>query len=47
MVKSFEGQAIGALTSWAESKFGGPISVQKVSEFAANHASRHAEQSSL
>ena len=35
IVKRFEGQTIGALTSWAESKFGGPIIVQKLSEYAA------------
>ena len=38
MVKAFEGQTIGALTSWAESKFGGPIIVQKLSEYAADRS---------
>lgn len=35
MVKSFEGQTLDVLTAWAESKFGGPIVVQKLSEYAA------------
>ena len=34
MVKQFEGQPLSVLTSWAESKFGGPIIVQKLSEYA-------------
>jgi hypothetical protein len=38
MVKSFEGHTLGDLTSWAESKFGGPVRVQKLSEYAANHS---------
>ena len=38
MVKVFEGQTIGALTSWAESNFGGPIMVQKLSEYAAGRS---------
>ena len=28
IVKTFEGQTIGALTSWAQSRFGGPIIVR-------------------
>jgi hypothetical protein len=35
IVKTFEGQTIGALTSWAQSKFGGPIIVQKLSEYVS------------
>jgi hypothetical protein len=35
IVKKFEGQTIGALTSWAQSKFGGPIIVQKLSEYVS------------
>ncbi len=31
IVKAFEGQTIGALTLWAHRKFGGPISVEKIS----------------
>jgi hypothetical protein len=31
VVKAFKGQTIGALTSWARTKFGGPIKVQKIS----------------
>ena len=31
IVKTFEGQTIGALTTWAHDKFGGPIVVQKLS----------------
>lgn len=38
IVKRFEGQTIGALTSWAESKFGGPIIVQKLSEYVADRS---------
>ena len=30
IVKRFEGQTIGALTSWAQSRFGGPIIVEKL-----------------
>lgn len=30
IVKRFEGQTVGALTSWAQARFGGPIIVQKV-----------------
>jgi hypothetical protein len=30
IVKRFEGQTIGALTSWARSRFGGPIVVEKL-----------------
>jgi hypothetical protein len=30
IVKRFEGQTIGALTSWAQTKFGGPIIVKKL-----------------
>jgi len=30
IVKRFEGQTIGALTSWARTKFGGPILVEKL-----------------
>jgi hypothetical protein len=35
-VKSFEGQTIGSLTSWAEAKFGGPIIVEKLSPINLN-----------
>jgi len=35
IARSFEGQPLGALTAWAESKFGGPIIVQKLSEHKA------------
>ena len=38
IVKKFEGQTIGALTSWAQSKFGGPIIVEKLSEYAASRS---------
>ena len=31
IVKRFEGQTIGALTSWAKTKFAGPIIVQELS----------------
>jgi len=31
VVKAFEGQTIGALASWAQAKFGGPIMVEKIS----------------
>ena len=31
VVKAFEGQTIGALSSWARTKFGGPIVVEKIS----------------
>jgi hypothetical protein len=34
IVKTFEGQTIGALTSWARSKFGGPIIVQNLEELS-------------
>jgi hypothetical protein len=30
IVKRFEGQTIGALTSWARSKFGGQIRVEQL-----------------
>ncbi len=30
IVRRFEGQTIGALTSWAQSRFDGPIIVQKL-----------------
>ena len=30
IAKAFEGQTIGALTSWARTKFGGPIMVEKI-----------------
>ena len=30
IVKRFEGQTIGALTSWAQKRFGGPIIVEKL-----------------
>ena len=30
IVKRFEGQTISALTSWAQSRFGGPIIVEKL-----------------
>ena len=36
IVRSFEGQTIGALTTWAEAKFGGPVIVQKLSEYKAS-----------
>ena len=32
IVRSFQGQTVGALTAWAVSKFGGPIIVQNLSE---------------
>ena len=38
IVKKFEGQTIGALTSWAHAKFGGPIIVEKLSEYAASRS---------
>ena len=38
IVKAFEGQTIGALTSWAESKFGGPIVVHKLPQYAAGRS---------
>ena len=31
IAKAFEGQTIGGLTSWAQTKFGGPIIVKKIS----------------
>jgi len=31
-VKKFEGQTIGTLTSWARSKFGGPIIVEELNQ---------------
>ena len=40
MLKTFEGQSIDTLASWAQSKFGAPVSVQRVSEYAANRAGR-------
>ena len=33
IVKRFEGQTIGALTSWAQSRFGGPIVVEELRRF--------------
>jgi hypothetical protein len=30
IVKKFEGQTLGALASWAESKFGGPVIVEEL-----------------
>ena len=33
IVKRFEGQTIGALASWARTRFGGPIVVERLSEF--------------
>jgi hypothetical protein len=32
IVKMFEGQSIGALTTWAQKKFGGPIVVEKLTQ---------------
>ena len=31
IVKTFEGQTIGALATWARSKFGGPVIVKRIS----------------
>lgn len=33
IVKRFEGQTIAALTSWAQSRFGGPIIVEELRQF--------------
>jgi len=35
IVRSFEGQTIGALTSWARAAFGGPIIVERLSHSLA------------
>jgi hypothetical protein len=40
LAKAFEGQTLGALASWAESKFGGPVRVQKLSDYVANRGAR-------
>jgi hypothetical protein len=31
VVKAFEGQTIGDLTSWVRAKFGGPIMIEEIS----------------
>jgi hypothetical protein len=40
MAKRFEGQSVGDLASWAQSKYGAPISIETVSHHAAGVASR-------
>jgi hypothetical protein len=31
VIRTFEGQTVGALTVWAQKRFGGPIVVKKLS----------------
>jgi hypothetical protein len=41
IVKTFEGQTIGALTNWARKKFGGPIIVERLSQSNSRGEPKH------